>query len=106
MRCCCETYVKIPALTLNLVFEYGCNWKVLYCLSVLGFPLALNMAGNLIKDKGFLCLLIIPCWPCIFDQERLVDEEILLNFPRKFSRQSEIFPAACVMRKIRDLNSL
>ena len=67
------------------------------------FPFALNMeAGNLVKDKGFLRLLIIPC---IFDQGRLVDKEIfcfLLNFPR----QSKIFPVACVMRKIRDLNSL
>ena len=36
-------------------------------------------AGNLVKDKGFLCLLIIPC---IFDEGRLVDKEIfrfLLN---------------------------
>jgi hypothetical protein len=71
------------------------------------FPVALNMqAGNLVKDKGFLCLLIIPC---IFDEGKLVDKEIfcfLLNFQGKFSRQSEIFPVACVMRKIRDLNSL
>ena len=64
------------------------------------------LAGNLVKDKEFLCLLIIPC---IFYEGRLVDKEIfcfLLNFPRKLSRQSEIFPIACVMRKIRDLNSL
>jgi hypothetical protein len=71
------------------------------------FPFALNMqAGNLVKDKGFLCLLIIPC---IFDEGKLVDKEIfcfLPNLPGKFSRQSEIFPVACVMRKIRDLNSL
>ena len=30
-------------------------------------------AGNLVKDKGFLCLLIIPC---IFDEGKLVDKEI------------------------------
>ena len=65
-------------------------------LSVLGFPFALNMeARNLVKDEGFLCLLINPR---IFDEGRL--------FPKKFSRQSEIFPVACVVRKIRDLNSL
>ena len=37
-------------------------------------------AGNLVKDKGFLCLLLII--PCIFDEGRLVDQEIfcfLLN---------------------------
>ena len=47
--------------------------------------------------------------PVHFDEGKLVDKEIfcfLLNFPGKFSRQSEIFPVACVMRKIRELNSL
>ena len=36
-------------------------------------------SGNLVKDKGFFCLLIVPC---IFDEGRLVDKEIfcfLLN---------------------------
>ena len=57
-------------------------------------------SGNLVKDKGFLCLLIIPC---IFDEGKLVDKEIfcfLLNFPGKFSRQSEIFPVALMLHGI------
>ena len=78
-----------------------------YIVECFRFSACLNMkAENLVKDKGLLCLLIIPC---IFDEGRLVDKEIfcfLLNLPRKFTRQSEIFPVACVMRKVRDLNSL
>ena len=106
MLCCCETYVN-HCIDFKLSFRIWLQLEVSILLSVLGFPFALNMeAGNLVKDKGFLCLLIIPC---IFDEGRLVDKEIfcfLLNIPRKFSRQSEIFPVACVMRKIWDLNSL
>ena len=101
MLCCCETYVN-PCIDFKLSFRIWLQLKGSILLSVLGFPFALN----LVKDKGFLCLLIIPC---IFDEGRLVDKEIfcfLLNFPRKFSRQSEIFPVACVTRKIRDLNSI
>ena len=99
MLCCCESF------RIWLQLE-GLEGSIL--LSVLGFPFALNMeAGNLVKGKGFLCLLIIPC---IFDEGRLVDKEIfcfLLNFPRKYvQRNSETFPVARVMRKIRDLNSL
>ena len=74
----------------------------LYIVEFLGFPFALNS----VKDKGLLCLLIIPY---IFHEGRSADKEIfcfLLNFPRKISRQSEIVPVECVMRKIRDLNFL
>ena len=50
-------------------------------------------AGNLVKDKGCLCLLTIPC---ILDEGRLVDKEIfcfLLNF---LSRTKRNIP--CCMR--------
>ena len=79
MLCCCETYVN-HCIDFKLSFRIWLQLEGSVLLSVLSFPFALNMeAGNLVKDKGFPCLLIIPC---IFDEGRLVDKEIfrfLLN---------------------------
>ena len=92
MLCCCETSVN-PCIYFKLIISFRI-WLQLegsMLLSVLGFPFALNMeAGNLVKDAGFLRLLIIQC---IFHEVALVDKA---NIP------------CCmrIMRKTWDLNSL
>ena len=79
MLCCCETYVN-HCIDFKLSFQIWLQLEGSILLSVLGFPLALNVkAKNLVKGKGFLCLLTIPC---IFDEGRLVDKEIFCFFTK------------------------
>ena len=77
-------------LTIGDFNSFWFFWDTLYIVECFRFSVCVKYeAGNLVKDKGFLCLLIIPC---IFDEGRLVDKEIfcfVLNLPKKFCRQNE-----------------